>query len=82
MGKGKKLAVVGLGYVGLPLAVHFGTKYETIGFDLKQSIVDNSLAHKDPTGEVSKEEFKKAKLFTPTTDPKRMSGVDIIIVAV
>ncbi|HBT88356.1 nucleotide sugar dehydrogenase [Desulfobacter sp.] len=77
-----KIAVVGLGYVGLPLAVHFGTKYQTIGFDLKQSIVDNSLAHKDPTGEVSKEEFENAAYFTPTTDPGRMSEADIIVVAV
>lgn len=77
-----KIAVVGLGYVGLPLAVHFGTKYQTIGFDLKQSIVDNSLAHKDPTGEVSKEEFENAAYFTPTTDPERMSEADIIVVAV
>jgi UDP-N-acetyl-D-galactosamine dehydrogenase len=77
-----KIAVVGLGYVGLPLAIHFGTKYQTIGFDLKQSIVDNSIAHKDPTGEVSKEEFENAVYFTPTTDPERMSDADIIIVAV
>lgn len=77
-----KIAVVGLGYVGLPLAVNFAAKYETIGFDLKQSIIDNSLAHKDPTGEVSYEEFQKAIYFTPTTDPKRMSDADIIVVAV
>ena len=77
-----KIAVVGLGYVGLPLAIHFGTKYQTIGFDLKQSIVDNSIAHKDPTGEVSKEEFENAAYFTPTTAPERMSDADIIIVAV
>lgn len=77
-----KIAVVGLGYVGLPLAVHFGTKYQTIGFDLKQSIVDNSLAQKDPTGEVSKKEFENAAYFTPTTDPGRMSEADIIVVAV
>ncbi|MGD9825117.1 nucleotide sugar dehydrogenase, partial [Desulfobacter sp.] len=64
------------------LAVHFGTKYQTIGFDLKQSIVDNSLAHKDPTGEVSKEEFENAIYFTPTTDPQLMSDADIIVVAV
>ncbi|WP_020589542.1 nucleotide sugar dehydrogenase [Desulfobacter curvatus] len=82
MGKDTKIAVVGLGYVGLPLAVHFGTKYQTIGFDLKQSIVDNSLAHKDPTGEVSKEEFESAIYFTPTTDPKLISDADIIVVAV
>jgi len=77
-----KIAVVGLGYVGLPLAIHFGTKYPTIGFDLKQSIVDNSLAHKDPTGEVSKEEFENAVYFNPTTDPELMSDADIIVVAV
>nr|WP_319392926.1 nucleotide sugar dehydrogenase [uncultured Desulfobacter sp.] len=76
------IAVVGLGYVGLPLAVHFGAKYKTIGFDLKQSIVDNSLAHKDPTGEVATEEFQQATYFTPTTDPKLMSDADIIVVAV
>lgn len=82
MEKDIKLAVVGLGYVGLPLAVHFGTKYKTIGFDLKQSIVDDSLAHQDPTGEVSKIEFENAICFQPTTDPKLMSDADIIIVAV
>ena len=76
------IAVVGLGYVGLPLAVHFGTRYHTIGFDLKQSIVENSLAQKDLTGEVSKEDFKKAEYFTPTTDPGRMADADIIVVAV
>lgn len=82
MKKDTKIAVVGLGYVGLPLAVHFGSKYPTIGFDLKQSIVDNSLAHKDPTGEVSKKEFESAIYFTPTTDPQLMSDADIIVVAV
>ena len=82
MEKDIKIAVVGLGYVGLPLAIHFGTKYPTIGFDLKQSIVDNSLAHKDPTGEVSKEEFENAVYFNPTTDPELMSDADIIVVAV
>nr|WP_319393043.1 nucleotide sugar dehydrogenase [uncultured Desulfobacter sp.] len=82
MEKDIKIAVVGLGYVGLPLAVNFGTKYQTIGFDLKQSIVDNSLAHKDPTGEVSKEEFKRAVYFKPTTNPDLMSDADMIVVAV
>ena len=77
-----KIAVVGLGYVGLPLAVHFGIKYQTIGFDLKQSIVNNSLVHKDPTGEVSKITFEKAVHFAPTTDPSRMADADIFIVAV
>ncbi|MBU3951176.1 MAG: nucleotide sugar dehydrogenase, partial [Proteobacteria bacterium] len=39
--KSTQIAVVGLGYVGLPLAIHFGEKYETIGFDLKASIIEN-----------------------------------------
>ncbi len=77
-----KIAVVGLGYVGLPLAVNFARRYDTVGFDLKQSIVDNSLAHEDPTGEVLKEDFQKAQYFTPTTDPERLSDADIIVVAV
>ncbi len=80
--KDLKIAVVGLGYVGLPLAVHFARKYETIGFDLKQIIVDNSLACQDPTGEVSERDFQEAQFFTPTTDPKLMSDADIIVVAV
>lgn len=78
--KDAKLVVVGLGYVGLPLAIPFAQKYETIGFDLKQPIVSNFLVHKDSTGEVSKSEFEKAVHFIPTTDPKLMSEADIIIV--
>lgn len=82
MEKDITIAVVGLGYVGLPLAVHFGKKYRTIGFDLKHAIVENSRAHKDPTGEVAKEDFKNAVHFTATTDPELMSDADIIVVAV
>jgi UDP-N-acetyl-D-glucosamine/UDP-N-acetyl-D-galactosamine dehydrogenase len=77
-----KIAVVGLGYVGLPLAIHFGEHYETIGFDLKTSIVENCKAHEDPTGEVSKEDFQRAIGFTPTTDPEMMGDADFIVVAV
>ena len=76
------IAVIGLGYVGLPLAVHFAEKFETIGFDLKETIVENSRKMKDPTGEVSREEFKRAVHFTPTTDPAGISQADFIIVAV
>ena len=77
-----KIAVIGLGYVGLPLAVHFGTKFHTIGFDLKDSIIANCKKFEDPTGEVSKKEFEKAKFFYPTSDPKKISDADYIIVAV
>jgi len=82
MNDNSKIAVVGLGYVGLPLAIHFGEKYSTIGFDLKNSIVENCRVHKDPTGEVSPSEFQRAVQFTATTDAKMMGDADFIIVAV
>jgi UDP-N-acetyl-D-galactosamine dehydrogenase len=77
-----KIAVVGLGYVGLPLAIHFGAVFKTIGLDLKQHIVDNCERREDPTGEVSSEEFEKAVHFIPTTDPSMISDADYIIIAV
>lgn len=82
MNQNSKIAVIGLGYVGLPLAVHFGEQYDTIGFDLKSTIIENCKKMSDPTGEVSFEEFKKAVKFTPTTDPAMLSNADYIIVAV
>ena len=77
-----KIAVIGLGYVGLPLAVHFGEKFHTTGLDLKTEIIENCKKFQDPTGEVSIDEFKKAKLFYPTSDPSEISDADYIIVAV
>lgn len=82
MTENKKVAVVGLGYVGLPLAVHFAQIYPTVGFDLKAQIVENCKIHQDPTGEVSKQEFEQARFFTPTTDARMMSDADFIVVAV
>jgi len=77
-----KIAVVGLGYVGLPLAINFGEKFDTVGFDLKESIVKNCGEMKDPTGEVSQEEFERAIRFTATCDPAMLSDADYIVVAV
>ena len=82
MDKNTKIAVIGLGYVGLPLAVHFGEKFHTTGLDLKTSIIDNCKNFQDPTGEVSTEDFKKANLFYPTSEPSDISDADYIIVAV
>lgn len=76
------VAVVGLGYVGLPLAVHFARHVDTIGFDLKARIVENCRKMKDPTGEVSEEDFRRAVHFTPTTDPHFIGEADYIVVAV
>jgi UDP-N-acetyl-D-glucosamine/UDP-N-acetyl-D-galactosamine dehydrogenase len=76
------VAVVGLGYVGLPLAVAFGKKHRTVGFDLSQVKVENYQRFIDPTGEVKTEELKAAELFKPTFDPSALSEADYIVVAV
>lgn len=76
------IAVVGLGYVGLPLAVEFGKKVPTVGFDLSEEKVRAYRAHVDPTGEVSTADLAAAKHFTATTDPQALGEADFIIVAV
>lgn len=76
------VAVVGLGYVGLPLAVEFGKKHRTIGFDMSEEKVQAYRRHVDPTGELSADELKAAGLLEPTTDPARLKEADFIIVAV
>ncbi|MES1981057.1 MAG: nucleotide sugar dehydrogenase [Pseudomonadota bacterium] len=76
------VAVVGLGYVGLPLAVEFGKKQRTIGFDLSASKVENYKRCVDPTGEVSPENLRAAIHMTASTDPAELSAADFIVVAV
>ncbi len=76
------VAVVGLGYVGLPLAVEFGKKYLTIGYDLSEAKVSAYREQRDPTGEVSSGDLKAAVLLECSTDPSRIGEADFIIVAV
>jgi len=76
------VAVVGLGYVGLPLAVEFGKKFETIGFDLSESKIANYKNYCDPTGEVSTEDLKAATRLSVSTDPASIGRADFIIIAV
>ncbi|MBK1679317.1 nucleotide sugar dehydrogenase [Rhodocyclus tenuis] len=76
------IAVVGLGYVGLPLAVEFGKKYRTIGFDLSAAKIEAYKRHVDPTGEVSSEELQAARLLEVGTDPAALRDADFIVVAV
>ncbi|RLJ68011.1 nucleotide sugar dehydrogenase [Sulfurisoma sediminicola] len=76
------LAVVGLGYVGLPLAVEFGKKFKTIGYDLSAAKVAAYREFRDPTGEVSGEDLRAATQLECTTDPSRLAGADYIVVAV
>src|SRR2546423_7180149 len=77
-----KVAVVGLGYVGLPLAVEFGKKFSTIGFDLSAEKVDAYRRNVDPTGEVSTDELRAASKLVPTTDAAALREADFIVVAV
>ncbi len=76
------VAVVGLGYVGLPLAVAFGQKIPCIGFDISDQKIENFKKQHDPTGEVSAEEFKRADKLSFTMDPDDLKNADMIIVAV
>ena len=76
------VAVVGLGYVGLPLAVEFGKHRKTIGLDLSQAKIECYRRCIDPTGEVSSEELRAAKGLTVTTDPGALAQADFVIVAV
>src|SRR3989440_7325675 len=76
------VAIVGLGYVGLPLAVAFGKAFRTIGFDLSTEKVENYRRYIDPTGEVSGEDLRAAAELTVTTDPAQLAAADIIVVAV
>ena len=76
------IAVVGLGYVGLPLAVEFGKKYKTIGFDLSTTKIESYKRHIDPTGEISSEQLKASERLEPTTDASRLKEADFIVVAV
>lgn len=81
----KTLAVIGLGYVGLPLAVEFGKKFRTIGFDLSEIKIEAYRRHVDPTGEVSVEDLKMAVReggLEPTADPRHIAGADFLIIAV
>ena len=76
------IAVVGLGYVGLPLAVEFGKKFKTIGYDLSEPKVAAYKRFVDPTGEVSTDDLKAASKLIVTTDPKAIAEADMIVIAV
>jgi UDP-N-acetyl-D-galactosamine dehydrogenase len=76
------IAVVGLGYVGFPLAVEFGKVRETIGFDLSEEKVASYRQCVDPTGELPDDDIRAASKLTVTTDPKLIGQADYIIVAV
>jgi len=78
----KKIAVIGLGYVGLPLAVEFGKKRPVIGFEINQARVDELEKGHDSTLETTDEDLKAAKYLTYTTNIDDIREAQIYIVAV
>lgn len=76
------IGIVGLGYVGLPLAVEFGKHFPTIGFDLKRTRVEELRAGCDSTLETTSEELAAARHLSYTTDPNDISGCNVYIVTV
>lgn len=77
-----KIAMIGLGYVGLPLAVEFGKKYTTVGFDINQARVNELKAGNDHTLEVSDEELAAASMLSYTADIEEIKNCNIYIVTV
>lgn len=77
-----KICVVGLGYVGLPLALEFGKIYKTIGFDINNNIISSYLRNNDPTGEIEENEFISSKYVTFSSDQEDVRGCNIYIIAV
>lgn len=79
--KNEKVAVVGLGYVGMPLAVAFAKKLNVIGFDLNKNKIELYKSGIDPTNEVGNEEIRKTNLDF-TSDEKRLREARFLIIAV
>jgi UDP-N-acetyl-D-galactosamine dehydrogenase len=78
----KKIAVIGLGYVGLPLAVEFGKNYPTLGFDINQTRVKELLSGHDSTLEVSDEELKETPFLSYSFSVEDLKTCNTYIVTV
>lgn len=76
------IAIIGLGYVGLPLAVEFGKKFKTIGFDINQSRLNDLAKGYDQTLEISSEELNLSKNLTFTANIESISCCNVYIVTV
>jgi len=80
--KNARIGVLGLGYVGLPLAVEFGKKIPTIGLDINRARVDELKSGKDSSLEVEQEELTTAKLLEYTADPEGLRDCNVYIITV
>lgn len=77
-----KLAIVGLGYVGLPLAVEFGKRYDTVGFDVNRDRIDELIAGRDSTLEVDAAELARATRLRFSAELGELRGCNVYIVTV
>jgi UDP-N-acetyl-D-galactosamine dehydrogenase len=77
-----RIGVIGLGYVGLPLAVEFGRQYPTVGFDVKAERIAELEAGTDSTLEASAEELKSAEKLSYTTDVSSLADCNFYVVTV
>ena len=77
-----KISIIGLGYVGLPLAIEFGKKYSTLGYDLSKTKINNLLKGIDLNNEITKKQFKSSKHLSFTDDHKLLKQSNIKILSV
>jgi len=77
-----KIAIIGLGYVGLPLAVEFGKKYSVLGFDINKTRIDELASGYDRTQEMNHEELKSLEHLSFSTDSEQLKNCNIFIVTV
>lgn len=77
-----QIGIVGLGYVGLPLAVEFGKNYRTTGFDINKSRIAELQSGKDSTLEVAEKDLKKPQYLSFTSEAKEIADCDVYIVTV
>lgn len=77
-----RIAVIGLGYVGLPLAIEFGKRYPTIGYDINAGRVSELRDRVDRTLEATPDELREASQLSYTTDPEALRQANVYIVTV
>ena len=80
--KDTKIAIIGLGYVGLPLAIEFGKIHQTLGFDTNKSRIDELLMGKDSTREVTFEELNNSSMLSYTNRVEDIENCNIFIITV
>ena len=78
----RKIAIIGLGYVGLPLAVEFGKKYQTIGYDTNLDRISELSRGIDSTGEVSKRNLQSSIKLSVTSNLEDIATCNYFIISV